>query len=255
VSQPTDAKKIGIFDMERPIYDAACSALGWTPGKRFPFALLMEAADDIAYSMSDLEDGLEKKIIKIRDLEDVFGTEQFKSETLQPMVKFKTGVINRAVDAAAESFAVNLDSILNGDYPRLLTKGSEIRELLDKVNDFARQEIYSHPSAERVELSGRMVISGLLNHFEALLELNEDEFVEVLAGRKPKLKPKDLPRERDFHVRLARLLPTGYKDKYALADRGSEGDRRAHLIVDFIAGMTDHYALETYQVLQGIRIQ
>jgi dGTPase len=255
VSKPSDAKKIGIFDMEMPIYQEACNTLGWMAGKRFPFVLLMEAADDIAYSMSDLEDGLEKKIVRIRDLEDVFGAERFKSDTVHPIVKFRTGVINEAVDAAAENFAVNFDDILNGEHPRLLSKDSQVGELLGKVNDFARREIYSHPAAERVELSGRRVIGGLLDHFGALLRLDEAEFVEVVAGRKPKQKPSDFPSERDFHLRLARLIPASYRDKYAIAARGAEFNRRAHLIVDFIAGMTDHYALETYQVLQGIRIQ
>jgi dGTPase len=254
-SKPTDAKKIGIFDMEWPVYEEACSALNWQPGKRFPFVLLMEAADDIAYSMSDLEDGLEKKIIKIRDLEEVFGKERFKSETLYPIVKFKTDVINQAVDAAAETFAAKFDRILTGEPVRLLAKDSEIGELLGKVKQFARDEIYSHPSAERVELAGRSVIGGLLSHLKALLDLEESEFDDLLAGRKPKAKEDKAPKERDFHVRLLRLLPAAYKEKYTISAKGPERDRRAHLIVDFVAGMTDDYALQTYQVLQGIRIQ
>lgn len=254
-SKPSNARKIGIFDMEWPIYEEVCSAFDWSPGKRFPFVLLMEAADDIAYSMSDLEDGLEKKIIKIRDLEDEFGKECFKADTVYPIVKFKTGVINRAVEAAAETFAANLDRILAGESVRLLAKDSEVGELLGKVRQFARKEIYSHPSAERVELAGRSVVGGLLAHFKALLDLDEGEFADFVAARKPGSKESEPPKERDFHLRLLRLLPLAYREKYAVESKGLEPDRRAHLIVDFIAGMTDHYALETYQVLQGIRIQ
>jgi dGTPase len=253
--KPKLEKKIGIFDMEWPIYEEACAAFGWRPGSRFPFVLLMEAADDIAYSMSDLEDGLEKKIIKIRDLEEVFGKERFESKSVYPIVQFKTGVINQAVEAAAETFASNLEPILSGEAVRLLARNSEIGTLLGKVKQFARAEIYSHPSAERVELAGRSVIGGLLNHFKALLDLEEEEFSDLLAGRKPESKDGEAPKERDFHVRLLRLLPAAYKERYAIARKGEERDRRAHLIVDFIAGMTDDYALQTYQVLQGIRIQ
>jgi dGTPase len=255
LTKPADKRKIGVFDMEWPIYEAACSAVDWKPGKQFPFALLMETADDIAYSMSDLEDGLEKKIIRIRDLADVFGAEQFQSEALHPMVKFRTGVINRAVDAAAETFAANLDRVLSGDPVKLLPRDSGVGEVLAKIRDFARKEIYAHPAAERVELAGRRVISGLLDHFAALLDLDEGEFSEILAGRTPKGKDSGPSSERDFHIRLARLLPTSYREKYGVKGRGEEPVRRAHLIVDFIAGMTDHYALETFQVLQGIRIQ
>lgn len=253
--KPAAEKKIGIFDMEWPVYEEACAAFGWSPGKRFPFVLLMEAADDIAYSMSDLEDGLEKKIIKLRDLEEEFGKERFQASSVYPIVKFKTDIINAAVETAAETFASNLSRILSGETIRLLPKDSAVGELLGKVKQFARKEIYAHPSAERVELAGRSVIGGLLNHFKALLDLDEDEFSTLLAGRKTEPKSNGPRKERDFHMRLLRLLPDAYKQKYAIAAKGAEPDRRAHLIVDFIAGMTDHYALETYQVLQGIRIQ
>jgi dGTPase len=254
-SKPPSAKKIGLFDMEWAAYEEGCHALGWMPGKRFPFVLLMEAADDIAYSMSDLEDGLEKKIIKLRDLKDEFGAERFESDTVDPFVKFKTDIINEATLAAADSFAEHLDSVLAGESVRLIDKASPIGELLERVHRFASAEIYAHPSAERVELAGRSVIGGLLDHFKKVLELNEADFLQVLVGTKPKPKDDKPPIECDFHIRLVRLLPTSYKEKYKVLERGLEPDRRAHLIVDFLAGMTDAYALDTYQVLQGIRIQ
>jgi dGTPase len=247
-TKPADEKKIGLFDMERPVYEGACGALGWDPGKRFPFVLLMEAADDIAYSMSDLEDGLEKKIIRIDDLKIEFEAERFDNPNVHPIVAFKTSVINEAVDAAASAFSSSLGDIMSGERVRLLPKNSKMGGLLEKVKAYARTHIYSHPSAERVELAGRSVICGLLSHFEPLLELTEEVFVGLVnedAGHQ---------KGRDFHVRMLRLVPDSYKRKYLLTDRGVESDRRAHLIVDFIAGMTDHYALETFQVLQGIRI-
>jgi len=248
-TQPAQAKKIGLFDMELSAYHQACERLGWKKGTKFPFMLLMEAADDIAFSMSDLDDGLEKKIIRIEDLMTIFGEARFKSASVYPIVAFKTSVINEAIDAGAEAFTQNLDDILSGKTVRLLSPDSEVGELLKQVNAFARKNIYSHPAAERVELAGRSVVRGLLGHFKPLLDLKEEEFLGLL-----KEDPKHM-KGRDFHVRVLRLLPSGYKEKYALESRGSEIDRRAHLIVDFVAGMTDDFALETYQVLQGIRIQ
>lgn len=244
-----DRKKIGVFDMEWQAYSSACGLLGWEPGKRFPFLLLMEAADDIAYSMSDLEDGLEKKIVDLAELKSAFGQERFVSSSVHEMVAFKTGVINGAVESAADSFSQNLDDILAGNPIRLLPSTSEFGDLLDKVKTFAKKRIYSHPSAERVELAGRSVVSGLLAHFKLLLDLDSSCFSKLLDG--------DTKAERglEFQARLLRLLPENYREKYLLNERGAEADRRRHLIVDFIAGMTDDYALETFQVLQGIRIR
>jgi dGTPase len=254
-SKPPEAKKIGIFDMEHAVYEEACSALSWRKGSRFPFVLLMEAADDIAYSMSDLEDGLEKKIVKIADLEAAFGQAKFVSTSVYPIVKFKTDVINQAVEEASTAFVQDLDKILAGEAVKLLPKAGASRALLDAVNQFARDEIYSHPSAERVELAGRSVITGLLEHFKVFLEIEEKDFCDLLANRKPKPSPNEVPKEWAFPLRLLRLLPDAYKEKYALSGKGAEQHRRAHLIVDFIAGMTDDFALETFQVLEGIRIK
>ena len=65
------------------------------------------------------------------------------------------------------------------------------------------------------------------------------------------IKTKNL----DFQIRLFRRLPSSYIEKYKILTRGEEKYRRTHLIVDFIAGMTDDFALETYQILEGIRIK
>lgn len=248
--KPRSAKKVGLFDMDWPAYAEACDKLGWESGKRFPFVRLVEAADDIAYSMSDLEDGLDKKIVRIEDLKREFGKERFeRSEDVQQFVNFKTSVINDAVQSAAATFTDRLDEIMRGEDVTLLPKESEIGSLLGKVADFANDEIYANPAAEKIELAGRSVLSGLLQHFRALLDLSESEFVGIVKNH------DEYTKRLRFHKRLFKLLPGSYVEKYAISRRGKEPDRRAHLIVDFIAGMTDDFALNTYQVLQGIRIR
>lgn len=249
-NKPAD-KKLGIFSVDYANYELACKHSGWVPGKKFPFVRLMDTADEIAYSMSDLEDGLEKEIISIDDLKQEFGEDRFKTEVLAPFVKFKTDVITEAVSIAAEAFTKNLDAFFIGEDQELINKRSEIGELLAKVNKFARARIYSDKAAEQVELAGRSVIRGLLDHFGGLITLSEDDFLALIKNDLTTIKKKGL----DFEIRLLRRLPKGYRDKYQSANRGVEQYRRAHLIVDFISGMTDDFALETYQILEGIRIK
>jgi dGTPase len=252
LDKPSTERKIGLFSMDQVNYQLACEANGWKAGKKFPFVLLMEAADDIAYSMSDLEDGLEKSIISIDDLMKEFGSELFPTTgAIHPFIFFKTNVINRAVETAANRFTEQLGAILEGSEVKIIERTSEIGELLKKVNSFARLRIYSDESAERVELAGRSVITGLLNHFNALLELSEQDFLALIKEDGVAIKKGEL----DFHIRLLRRLPKAYRDKYCIDSRGAEGERRAHLIVDFLSGMTDDFALETYQILEGIRIK
>lgn len=246
--KPGSESKVGLFTSDLKYYEKACTELKWKPGKKFPYLRLMEAADNIAYAMSDLEDGLEKEIVSIEDLKNEFGSERFKSTTIDPFVNFKTGVIIQAVELSAQTFTRELENIIAGNEVVLVDKKSEIGELLGKVKKFARAKIYSSEEAERIELAGRSVIVGLLKHFKVLLDLRETEFVALVDGSN---KAKGL----EYHVRLLRRLPISYIDKYRNKDRGEEALRRAHLIVDFISGMTDDFALETYQVLEGIRIR
>lgn len=247
-------KKIGIYGSDFTAYETACNRHGWKVGKKFPYLYLMDIADEIAYSMSDLEDGLEKDIIRIKDLELAIPEYQFKDENyvLKPIVDFKINVINQAVNEAAQNYANNIDKILLGEEVTLIPEKSSIGIILKKVSKFARAEIYSHEDAEQVELAGRNVIKGLLNHFGDLLNLPEDKFIKLLENDNSKyIKDNNL----DFHIRLLRRLPKAYIEKYQQRSLLPENERRAHLIVDFIAGMTDDFALETYQILEGIRIK
>lgn len=250
-SRQPSGKKIGIFSSDFSCYESACEKVNWSVGNKFPFMLLMDTADEIAYSMSDLEDGLEKKIVSEELLKREFGADRFSSSSLKPFVAFKVGVINEAVSVAAKKFCEQLSEILSGGDVSLIPSSSEIGGVLKSVRRFAGENIYSHESAERIELSGRAVVKGLLRHFGELIKLSEMDFLALVNGDRSQVKSKGL----EFHLRIYRLLPVGYVDKYKDGSRGEEKLRRAHLVVDFISGMTDDYALELYQVLEGIRIK
>lgn len=99
-------------------------------------------------------------------------------------------------------------------------------------------------------MAGRSIIKGLLEHFRPLLEIDVDKFM-MLVERSKGIRKNNL----DFHIRMFNLLPERYVKKYLVDTRGTEEERRSHLIVDFISGMTDDFALEIYQVLEGIRIR
>ncbi len=243
--------KIGLFETELPSYNNACEKLKWEPRKKFPFMRLMEAADDIAYSMSDLEDGLEKQIISLEDLRRVFGQERFKEGAIEPFIGFKTKLISQAADVVAEAFVSKLDEVLLGEKVDLLDKSSEVGALIKEVKQYARTHIYAHASAEYVELAGRSVIQGLLKHFGELLDLAEADFVGLINEDQDVIKDKHL----DFQIRLLRRIPVAYRKKYLMEIKGDERTMRAHLIVDFISGMTDDFALETYQILEGIKVK
>jgi dGTPase len=243
-------KKIGLFISEHQYYLNVCDKLNWDVGQKFPLMRLMDAADDIAYSMSDLEDGLEKHIISLRQLKDDFNEIDLSPAHLDPFIRFKTNVINRAVEVVADNFIKECDGIFGGEDVDLLPKETEVGDLIKRVKSYAIRNIYSHFSAEQVELAGRSVITGLLKHFGCLLDLEDADFYALVNEDYRTIKKRQL----DYHIRLLRRIPKDYILKYK-SKVDCETTKRAHLIIDWISGMTDDFALETYQVLEGIRIR
>nr|WP_174507147.1 dNTP triphosphohydrolase [Acinetobacter sp. Marseille-Q1620] len=264
--------KIGIFKLCYESYKNACEAINWKQGKHFPLMRIMDTADEIAYSMSDLEDAIEKQIITEEkiisvfsdfiikeniNVEKIFNVEKFSTENIN-FLKFKTSIINTAVKEASMNFCEEIDEILDGEKSvKLIKKDTDIEKILGEVFNFAKENIYCHESAEKIELAGRNIIQGILNHFEVLLLLSEDEFNCLITGKNSEGKgPRKLG--LDFELRLFRRLPKNHVKKYLHSvelDQSNEKLFRAHLIVDYISGMTDDFALEMYQLLEGIRIQ
>ncbi|YBG10276.1 dGTP triphosphohydrolase [Acinetobacter baumannii] len=264
--------KVGIFKLCYESYENACKAINWKHGKYFPLMRIMDTADEIAYSMSDLEDAMEKQIITEKeiisvfskfcedqkiDVKKIFHVQKFSPDNIK-FLKFKTSIINAAVKEASINFCTELDEILEGEKSvKLIKENTDIEKILSQVFNFAKENIYCHESAEKIELAGRNIIQGLLNHFEVLLRLSEDEFNCLITGKNFEGKgPRKLG--LDFELRLFRRLPNNHVSKYIHSvglDKSNEILFRAHLIVDYISGMTDDFALEMYQLLEGIRIQ
>jgi dGTPase len=257
-NKPESKKKIGIFSTEWDKYEEACNLIGWQTGKPFPIMRLMDTADEIAYSLSDIEDGIEKRIVTYADLRENLDPEIFKNKTQSELIAYKTKIINSAVETAARNFCEHLDQILNGDEVDLLPDDSEPKNALNKIKIFVRRDIYTHKAAEQIELAGYSVVRGLLDSYKSFVSnssqaISKNELEILIHEKSSKKIPKRPGLDKDS--RLVNMLPSTYKEKYLEDIHSSEMAKRAHLIVDFVSGMTDDYALDTFQILQGIKIR
>ena len=80
-------KKFGIFESEKSIASEVWNETGLQEGMRHPFAYIMEACDDIAYSVIDAEDTVKKGYASFYDLMDFLESESGTDEAIAETVR------------------------------------------------------------------------------------------------------------------------------------------------------------------------
>ena len=266
-------KKAGYFQSEKDLVERIHEKLGLQRHSRYPFTYIMEAADDIAYCMSDISDGIEKRILTEEEFLRAFAREwksNYPYEEL-PVNVPKTDMkgFNRdvsipwskaAMDEACDNYFLHHKDVYDGTYGSLLSKDGKMGKVIDVVKQVSRRILYTSIEAESIELTGYAVISGILDKYSRLLKLPRKTFEQMTIDSS---KATDVDIERRLYNRLGKHFVQAYQ--YAMEKHKSdywstmnteefEWWLRTHLIVDHVSGMTDEFALQTYQMLTGIEL-
>lgn len=280
-------KKCGYFITETDVVSNVWQKFGYTIPQRFPLAYIMEAADDIAYCISDLEDSIEKGLlvqsIALSEIHSQWKELGFSSEdraaTAIEMVlqnaasgetldnkpftytDFRTNLNRELVQYCAEQYINEHARVLDGSLPSLIPSDSPAGKVLDLLKTYCRAKVYCHEIVQRVELAGYTAIYGLLDQFACLLTCNADRFACSLDYSKNKDNTNN---PIIIEKKLLTLFPKNYVKVYfdelkkievTDADyKFREWNIRAHLVTDFISGMTDDFAMKTYQTLSGMKL-
>lgn len=269
-------KKAGVFYSEVDILAEIQENLNIQPFARHPLAYIMEVADDISYCLSDIEDALEKGVVRDMDVINAFrrGLAELKGnryakkilaalpdeevEDSAWYVKFRTTTTNVLVERGCELYLAHHDAILNGDYFSLLRKSKAAKALLGVIEEFSKQYLYSSKVVRERELVGYQVTQGILDRFGLLLDLPSKEAEALLIEKKELNMPG-----MTLAATLQSFLPRKHIKVYqhALGEIRARKDltktkvdmlewmARAHLIVDFLSGMTDDFSIVTYRRL------
>ncbi|MDF7631222.1 dGTPase [Erwiniaceae bacterium L1_55_4] len=271
------SSKLGYFSTEEEIINKTWETLGIPKNGRHPLTFIMEAADDISYCTSDIDDGIENEVVTEESFFNYIISETEKLNNLDPNIssileicngiqknpkislftEFKTNLSKELVSRAAKNFHANFDKIMKFEYSSPLLNESEdsngIILILKLIKEFTRENIFNHADVEMIELAGHSIITGILNSYQPLMELKAYEFKSLINKEK-----NDTSKVAQ---RLFRTLPEkclkSYKAQvnFELLNIHSEWNLRAHLIIDFISGMTDQFALDLYQSLAGIKVR
>ena len=240
--------------------------------QRYPLAYIMEAADDIAYSLSDISDGIEKRIITEQSFLEKF-EQMWEQAYREPIPAFwdtsdKDEFGDKAaywsshlIDEATSYFLSNHEKFFNGEMDELISKNSVSGKFLKTLRSVSRKYLYRSSDAENIELSGYSIITGLLDSFGELLKMPHEKFV-YLADDEKSPEGKGIDYEWRLFNRLSKSSKKNYRNQLKQEDQMGlkiksydyEWWLRVHMVLDHIAGMTDEYALAVYQMLKGISI-
>ena len=167
------------------------------------------------------------------------------------IVNLRILLIEELVNDTCNKFFQNLDAICKGNYTEeLLSK--ENNSIIDVLRQFNRKMVYDQREIHTLELTGETVIKGLLTHFV-------DTFIKFDKLDENKWSKKYIQAYEFKADKLFNLISRSFKEivkieigKDNLKDMNDY--TRLQLVVDFISGMTDNFALNLFQKLQGIKI-
>lgn len=246
--------KYGFFQSDKEAFLNVAERLHLIPDEpvplsyfRHPYVYLVEAADDICYSIVDYEDAHRLGILSFEEVrEDLTRLIEVSGENMadlqatldglkhdpnESVAYLRAKAINFLVNACAEVFMQNRDDILHGRFKGSLVGRVDVAaEALAVISKKSVDQIYNHESVLKIELAGFKIMSGLI---EDLVE------AALTSGEK----------RQNRHKKLLMLIPVQFRFEEAQADY-----EKIMSILDYTSGMTDNYALELYRNLRGISV-
>ncbi|BDW92572.1 dGTPase [Flagellimonas marinaquae] len=241
-------KKFGFFQSEKAFFHELVEEIGLLPNPdhpetgflRHPLTYLVEAADDICYTIIDFEDGINLGLIPeeyaleylINLVKDNINTKKYNAMTTSSdrLSYLRALAISTLIGDAVDVFVKNEDKILNGEFNvSLLDKGKYTAQVADIIK-LSVEKIYQSTEVVDKELAGYRIISDLLDTYTTAL-------INVKEGQ---------------DTNYDRLLLTSLPEKYRNTDASLY-----KILLDtscFVASLSDSAAVHIHDKLTGRHI-
>ena len=241
-------KKYGFFQSEKQTFLEVAQELGLiNTGKkgdisfsRHPLAYLVEAADDICYTIIDFEDGINLGLIQeelaleylINLVRDTINTKKYHllSNTQDRLSYLRALAINTLINEAVSIFMKNEASILKGEFSKALLDLSKYEAQIKDIIKVSVENIYQSNEVIDKEIAGYEVINQLLNSFAT----TTSNVFEGKLSNYDNLILKILPKTLNIHNNSL------YENLLA--------------ICHYISKLSDSNAILTYKKLKGFHI-
>ncbi|HSD13602.1 MAG TPA: deoxyguanosinetriphosphate triphosphohydrolase [Flavobacterium sp.] len=239
-------KKYGFFQQDKPFFKEVASELGMINNKsgddigfeRHPLAYLVEAADDICYTIIDFEDGINLGLIQeefaleylIKLVKNSIDADKYKSLiTKEDRISYLRALaIGSLINDAVKVFIANEKLILEGKFPYALTEKSEFNAQMNDIIKISVKNIYQSREVVEKEVVGYQVINTLLDKFSSA-------YNNKFEGR-----------SSNYDELILKLLPEKF-----VTEKMSLYERLMH-ICHFVSMLTDGKALQLFKIIQGI---
>ena len=244
--------KFGFFASEAESYRKIADELGIScksaPGEplkyaRHPLVYMVEAADDICYEIMDIEDSHKLKILSYAETEHLllsFFDEDIQQKIRQriideeltdeneKVVYMRASVIGKLENECVAAFLAHEEEILAGTFEGSLIDHISERQkkAYQECEKISYSKIYQSKPVLDIELSGYQIMATLM-----------EVFIEAAVSP-----------SRFYSKQLLRRVSSQY-------DIENENlEERIMAVLDYISGMTDIYALDIYQKINGISL-
>ncbi|MBJ6366726.1 deoxyguanosinetriphosphate triphosphohydrolase [Snuella sedimenti] len=175
-------KKYGFFQSEKDAFIDVANELGLLKRSqsdisfsRHPLAFLVEAADDICYTIIDFEDGINLGLIQeefaleylINLVRDSINTKKYHQlQSMQDRVSYLRALaINTLINEVVNVFMTNEDAILKGEFSHALLDKSKYEAQINDIIKISIEKVYQSKEVIEKEIAGYRVLSELLNVF------------------------------------------------------------------------------------------
>ena len=241
-------KKFGIFQSEMNILKDIAEELGLKQVRsgeniaytRHPLAFLVEAADDICYTIIDFEDGINLGLIEeeyaleylIKLVKHSINTAKYNTltSTADRLGYLRALAINTLISEAVDNFLKNEEAILAGEFHRSLFDKSRFEAQIDDIIKISVEKIYQSEEVINKEIAGYKMLSFLL-----------DTYTQAF-----------LPEERLPDSNFNSLV------KKSVADLRIEDDKSAYekllKICSYTASLTDSFTVASFEKYSGLRL-
>ena len=236
-------KKFGVFQKDLNHFHEVMSTLGMQKKTehagyyRHPLVFLVEAADDICYTIIDFEDGINKGLIEeefaleylVKLVKDRINQQKYRqlNNTEDRMGYLRALAIGALIADAVKIFETHETAILNGQFHQSLLDKSQYEAQLSDIIKLSIPKIYQSEEVVLKELKGYQVIHELLRcGVSAVSNLAENKTT-------------------NFDVLFLKQIPS----KYLL--QTTDVYERLLVICQFVSMLTDGQALELYQLIKS----